>query len=349
MILKGKNIGIFSDIHIGLGQDSSTWHDIVLDFAKWATKIYSEAGINDIIITGDIFHNRSEIGVNTISVANEFFEILKDFRIFISVGNHDSFYKDRSDVNSVSILKGWKNITIVDKEPLIIEYKNKKISLIPWGTSIQDIPKSDICFGHFEIQSFYMNNFKTCDHGFESSNILEKSPLVFSGHFHKKDDRKYNKGRIVYVGSPFQQNYGDSGDDRGIYTFNIETEELNFIENTISPKHIKIFLSKLRDKTQDGDYLKNNVPDNMVSLIIDEEITNNKIDLLTANIQKFNPKTFKLDYKSVVEEKLENSDIIDYNLLDMEKNIEDFVNSIDIEHKSDIIDYLNNLYKELIA
>ena len=240
-IIKSKEIGIFSDIHIGLGQDSSTWHKIILDFSKWVRKVYTDLGINDIIIPGDIFHNRSEISVNTLSVAKEFFENLKDFRIFISAGNHDCYYKDRSDVNSISLFKGWNNIVVIDKEPLIIEAKGKKISLIPWGTEIENIPKADICFGHFEIQTFKMNSYKVCDHGIESVSLLDKSPLIFSGHFHTRDDRSYKKGRIVYVGSPYQQNFGDIDQIRGIYTFNPEFGDLNFIENDKSPKHIKLY------------------------------------------------------------------------------------------------------------
>jgi DNA repair exonuclease SbcCD nuclease subunit len=346
-VIKNKNIGIFSDIHIGLGQNSSMWHEIVLDFAKWISDKYNSLGISDIIIPGDIFHNRSEIGVNTISVANEFFEILKDFNIYISTGNHDSFYKENSTVNSISILKGWKNITIIDKGPLIIKSSNKTLSLIPWGTAIEDIPKTDICFGHFEIQSFYMNGTKVCDHGFESSNILNKAPLVFSGHFHKKDDRKYSKGRIVYVGSPFEHNFGDSGDERGAYTFNIETEELIFIKNDISPKHIKLDLTKLKNKTQDSVFLHKNVPNNLISLTIDDEISNEKIDILSASIQKLNPKSFRIDYKSNIEKTVENTEKIDYNLIDMEKNIEEFVTAIDVEHKASVIEYLTNVYKDL--
>jgi DNA repair exonuclease SbcCD nuclease subunit len=347
MTIKSKVIGIFSDIHIGLGQDSSVWHDVVLDFAKWVHKTYTDAGINDIIIPGDIFHNRSEISVNTLSTAKKFFDILKDFRIFISTGNHDCYYKDRSDVNSISLFEGWQNIIVVDKNPLILKFKTKSISLIPWGTPLSDMPETDICFGHFEIQSFYMNSFKVCDHGLESHNILEKSPLVFSGHFHSRDDRKYKKGRIVYVGSPYQQNFGDVDQKRGIYTFDLESEELNFIENELSPKHFKLSLKELKDKKQDASFLKNIIPNNMISLIIDEEIDSEKIALLSSNLQKLNPKLLRIDYKSNDEESVEISKKTDYNAVDIEKNIEDFVNSMDVEHKSDVIEYLTTIYKEL--
>jgi DNA repair exonuclease SbcCD nuclease subunit len=345
--IKSKEIGIFSDIHIGLGQDSSVWHKIVLDFSRWAREVYTDLGINDIIIPGDIFHNRSEISVNTLTVAKEFFDNLKDFRIFISAGNHDCYYKDRSDVNSISLFNGWNNIVVVDKTPIIIEAKGKKISLIPWGTEVEDIPEADICFGHFEIQTFKMNSYKVCDHGVDSTSLLDKSPLVFSGHFHTRDDRKYKKGRIVYVGSPYQQNFGDVDQVRGIYTFNTETNDLKFIENEKSPKHVKLHLSKLKNKEQDASYIKDNVPKNIISLVIDEDLDNDKLIALSTKLQTFNPIYFRTEYKQIDNGDVDNSTNVDYNIVDVEKNIEDFVNSMDIDHKEDVINYLNSTYKEL--
>lgn len=345
--IKSKEIGVFSDIHLGLGQDSSIWHKSVLEFATWVRDLYTTKGINDIIIPGDIFHNRNEISVNTLTIAKEFFTILKDFRIFISTGNHDCYYKDRSDVNSINMLDGWSNIVIIDKEPLLIEAGNKTISLIPWGTDVTDIPSSDICFGHFEINSFYMNSFKVCDHGVESYSLLDKAPFVLSGHFHKRELRSYDKGKIYYVGSPYQQNFGDAGDERGVYILNIETEEINFFENNISPKHIKIILSQLQNGIQDSQYLKDKVPNNMVSLVIDENITPDKVPLLSSKIQNLNPKFFRIDYKIKDNENDLNNSSKEYTAVDIPQSMEDFIESLEVQHKPEIISYLNEIYTQL--
>lgn len=344
--IKSKEIGVFSDIHIGLGQDSSVWHKSVLAFAEWVRDLYSSKGINDIIIPGDIFHNRNEISVNTLTIAKEFFSILKDFRIFISTGNHDCYYKDRSDVNSITLLDGWDNIVIVDKEPLIINANGKKISLIPWGTEVKDIPESDICFGHFEIKSFHMNSYKICDHGFESHSLLDKSPFVLSGHFHKRELRKYDKGKILYVGSPYQQNFGDVGDSRGVYILNTETEEIDFIENNVSPKHIRVYLDKLLSGEQDSTFLKENVTNNMVSFVIDKSIPSEKLSLISSKIQNLNPKFFRVEYK-LSETDISTDTVNEYSAVDIPKSIEDFVKTLEVQHKTEIINYLTQLYTKL--
>lgn len=344
--IKSKRIGVFSDIHIGLGQDSSMWHENVLSFAKWVKDLYSSKGINDIIIPGDVFHNRNEISVNTLNIAKEFFSILKDFRIFISTGNHDCYYKDRSDVNSISMFGGWDNIIVIDKKPLIINSNNKTISLIPWGTELKDIPESNICFGHFEIKSFHMNSYKVCDHGFESLSLLDKSPFVLSGHFHKREMRKYDKGNILYVGSPYQQNFGDVDDSRGVYILDIDSEEIEFIENNITPKHIRVYLEKLLNGEQSSAFLKENVPNNIVSFVIDENIPSEKLTLISSKLQNLNPKFFRIDYKLKQDQDSENSPN-EYSAVNIINSIENFVETLEVQHKPEIINYLTQLYTKL--
>lgn len=345
--IKSKKIGLFSDIHIGLNQDSQLWHEVCINFAKWACEVYTNLGINEIIIPGDIFHNRSQISVSTLQIAKEFFDILKEFKIYISTGNHDCYYRDKSDVNSISLLKGWNNITVIDEKSEILEYNDKKISLIPWGVDVEDIPNSDICFGHFEIQSFYMNSNKVCENGVKSQSLFKKSPFIISGHFHNKDERIYDKGKIVYLGSPYQQNFGDCDQKRGIYTLDLETNELSFIENKLSPVYIKLYLSKMKKGDQNSDFLKKNVKNNIISLIIDEEIESDKTTILISRLQSLNPKSIRIDYESTESKILEFSENKEYNMLDIEKNIDDFVNSLDMKYKEEVVEHVLNLYKEL--
>jgi len=351
MIKLDSNVGIFSDIHIGLGQDSQVWHKNILQFAEWASSIYKSKNINQILIPGDIFHNRNEISVNTLSMASDFFNIFlkNNFEIFISTGNHDCYYKDRSDVNSISLLRGWSNITLVDDKPCIFEVKNtkKKVSMIPWGTSIENIPQTDICLGHFEIESFKMNTYKTCEHGLKSENLLSKSPFIISGHFHRKAFRTYNNGHILYLGSPYQQNFGDIDDSRGIYTMDLSNNHFEFIENTISPKHVKIFLSDVLSKKTTSNILKEIVPSNMVSLVIDSTLLPEEINLITDKLHNLNPNFFRIEYK--VPEGSIPSGEVDKNFdgIDILKNLNDFIGAIDINFKEETFSYLEELYLKL--
>jgi DNA repair exonuclease SbcCD nuclease subunit len=340
MKIKSKKIGCFSDIHLGLGQDDEMWHKISLDFAEWASSVYKEKEIDEIIIPGDVFHNRSQISVETLSVAKKFFDYFKDFKIIISAGNHDCFLKNTSTINSISLLDGWNNITIVDKEPVVIESNNKKISLIPWGVDIDKMPNVDIMFGHFEINSFHMNSYKICEHGMSYANLLKKAKTVISGHFHKKDHKTYQSGQIVYLGSPYQHNFGDMLDDRGIYIFDIEKESFEFIENTISPKHYKLYTSKYDESDEKtNEIIKNNI----ISLVVDTKIDQDDFIKISSKISKHTP----LNVRSEYEEKEENQDQDiekEYDSGNLLKDIDDYIENLNIQNKKEVAEYIKQLY-----
>jgi DNA repair exonuclease SbcCD nuclease subunit len=345
MEIKNKKIGIFSDIHIGIGNESSIHNENVLKFSKWASNEFINNGITDIFILGDIFHNRNEISVETLSIADEFFKNFKDFRLFISTGNHDCFLKNKSDINSISILGGWSNITIYDKEIGLLKYKDKTISMVPWGFDPVDIPKTDYMFGHFEINTFNMNTYKQCEHGLSSGSLLDKSPFILSGHFHSKQQRDYKKGKIIYLGSPYQQNFGDMSEDRGVYILNLETSELSFIKNDISPKYFKL---KITDYKKNPLLFKSLIENNIISFILDEKISTEDIILYKEKIFKDNPKHIRVDYENIDDTILVSNNNTDYNSSNILSSIEDFVTSMDIDHKKETIDYLKDLYNKLI-
>lgn len=335
-----SKIGSFSDIHIGLYQDNPIWHDISLKFAEKVSSFYKKEGIKDIIIPGDIFHNRSEISVRTIHTAKRFFDYFKDFNIIISAGNHDSFFKEKAEVNSICIFDGWSNITIVDKRPHIIETSNgTTVSLIPWGTSVEDIPKTDICFGHFEINTFYMNTYRVCEKGENSTNLLEKSPFVISGHFHKKDHRTYKNGQILYLGSPYQHNFGDYGDDRGYYTIDLDSKSFDYYSNNFSPKFIKINKDSLIKKT-----IKDDLKNNFVHLSLDSSIKNEDVGKILTKLKSYNPNDIRIEYQNVEEEKTTEKS---YDSIDILENIYEYVQTLDIECKNEVVNYLTEVYNNI--
>jgi DNA repair exonuclease SbcCD nuclease subunit len=336
-----SRVGSFSDIHIGLYKDCPIWHDISLEFAEKVSAFYKKEGIKDIIIPGDIFHNRSEISVKTIHTAKHFFDYFKDFNIIISAGNHDSFFKEKAEINSICIFDGWNNITIVDKTTHVIETPNgTTVSLIPWGVDNKNIPKTDICFGHFEINTFYMNTYKACEKGEDSKNLLDKSSFIISGHFHKKDHRLYDKGQILYLGSPYQHNFGDYGDDRGYYIIDLDSKKFNFYSNTFSPKFLKL-------KTQDLEKtnIKNKIKNNFISVTLESSLQDNEIGKILNKIYSYLPNNVKIEYQDPTINN--NTDEKTYDSIDVLKNIYEYVDTLDIECKNEVVNYLTEVYNNI--
>jgi DNA repair exonuclease SbcCD nuclease subunit len=343
---KHNKICCVSDIHIGVHQNGSMWHDIVLEWAKWLHDELINKGIEDIIIAGDLFHYRDEIAVNTIQIATEVMKIWKPFNIGILIGNHDSYYKDKVDVHSLSILSGWNNITIFDKVTTI-EHKNKRLTFCPWGTELYEIPDdSDIVFGHFEIETFKLNEFKTCIEGIKSKSLLQKCDLIITGHFHLREERQYKNGTILYLGNPFQMDFGDINSTKGYYILDTKSKVYEFTKNDISPKHIKLKLSDLAREGTLTQSVKDSITDNILRFIIDRTITPDEVDIVLKKFSSLKPLSMNVDY-AINFDRFGLDDDLEYDLsgVDIPTAIREFISILEIEDKENITNFTMDLHR----
>lgn len=321
-MIKKSKVAIFSDLHLGIYGNSEKWHEIALAWADWIVKELKRQKIKDILFLGDFFHNRSEISVQTIHVASIILDKLKEFNIIMIVGNHDAYYKNRSDVHSLGLMTGHSNITIVDNN-LEIEAFDKKLLFVPWNTEIPD-EQYDYIFGHFEIQNFKMNNFKVCDHGLQASDLFKRSKNIFSGHFHHRNTKGYKEGTIHYVGNTFPMDFSDVANEKGYYILDLESDSLEFSSNTVSPKFKKILFSKITEYK--GVDFKNNV----VKLIVDMDATEKQVIKVQNFIAKFKPFNFFTEYNAVNTSVDEVDDIDSIDLMDA---MNEFIVNLKLEDK----------------
>ena len=345
MKFNNNTIGVIADIHLGVYQDSPLWHSLALDFARWAAKTYKALGIKDIVISGDIFHNRERVSVNTIHAASDFFKILEDFNIIAIAGNHDAFYRDRSDVSSISILKGWNNIHVVlDTE--IMEHNGKKIALVPWGADISKIEPCDIMFGHFEIASFSIARDQICTHGESANNLLNIAPLVMTGHFHMAETRKYEKGRIIYVGSPMELNWGEAYTPKYIWLLDVDEAKPKAIENKFSPKHYKLKASQIYQKL---DEFKSDIAGNFINVQVDQEMPITEVELLRAKISALKPLELRMDYQINNEIVLDELEDYDFNPVNIEKACQEVVDKLteDPSKRKKVLNMLLDIYHQV--
>lgn len=346
-LFKNNKIAIFSDLHIGVHRDSKFWHDVSQEWALWYISELKTKGITDIVFLGDYYHTRDEVSVDSLSFGTKLLKLFKDFNLHLLVGNHDCFLKDSATVNSISPYNEWSNVTVYDKA-FVFKHNEKTISFIPWGTELNDIPKADITFGHFEINLFKMNSFALCEDGFTADELLQKSPLVISGHFHLKDQRNYSDGTILYVGNPFQMDFNDAGSVKGYYTLDLTDNKLEFTENTISPKHVNLTMSHLISEKKLTDNIRKLINKNLIKFRVDKRTSSEDLEFIISKLREFEPLDFIIEHKT---------DICEYNLeeekkdlsgIDLEKAIGEFVEEMDVNNKQEILKYtleLLNKYK----
>jgi DNA repair exonuclease SbcCD nuclease subunit len=259
-------------------------------------------------------------------------------------GNHDCYLRDSSDINSLAPYAQWNNINLVDSIQLV-ESHGRKFSFVPWGEKIQNIQKSDIVFGHFEINFFKMNTFFICDHGADA--ILKKSPLVVSGHFHLRDERKYADGTVLYVGNPFQMDFNDAGTSKGYYIMDVTDNSYVFHENKISPVHHNITLSSMVHAGTITAEVKDQIRNNLIKLKIDRRISPDDIDVLLTKMRQYTPQQFVVEYETNFCDYDLDGDRKDLSGIDIEQAMREFIDLMDINNRQEVIDYTLELYKKI--
>ena len=339
-----NKVAIFSDLHLGVHQNSSFWLDISISWVKWFKDDIVSKGIKDVIFCGDFFHYRDEVSLISLDAGNKILDILKDLNVYMITGNHDCYYKETSEINSLSVFKGRNNIKVFDSITSL-NIHGKQMLFCPWGAKIATLPVSDIIFGHFELQNFKMNAFKICGDGDDPGVLSTKAPLIFSGHFHLRDEKIYNNSTIVYVGNPFEMDFGDSYQRKGYYVLDITKSSYEFVESTFTPKHIKIFLSKLITLKEVDKEFNSFVSKNIIKLVIDRNISSDHLDALVAKITTFKPNDLHVDYDINYNKIKVNEDAdLDLSGVDITKAIQEFVNMLDINNKKEVVEYTTSLY-----
>lgn len=206
-----KKVACFTDIHFGLKGGSRIHNQDCEDFVTWFCETAKKEGAETCIFLGDWHHNRSTTDVSTMNYTVSNLERLNNSfeKVYIITGNHDMFYKDKREIHSLEFGRLFPNITLVNEA-----LTEGDVTIMPWLIADEwkhvEKLKSRYIFGHLELPSFYMNAMvQMPDHGQLQSNHFVNQEYVFTGHFHKRQER----GNIVYMGNAFPHNYADAGDD----------------------------------------------------------------------------------------------------------------------------------------
>jgi len=240
-------VAIINDTHFGVRQDSVVYaNSQKLFYENVFFPTIDSNNVKHVLHLGDVFDRRKYANFLTIRNANEmFFDriVERNIETHVIVGNHDTFYRDTNEINSMRLLYSqskYDNLHIYWEKPVIVTIDNLDIMMCPWicsenqKQSLEAISNTNakVLMGHFEIMGFEMLKGTLCDHGLEQ-NLFSKFHCVFSGHFHHPSSYQ----NITYLGAPYEMNWGDYQGRRGFHLFDTETLELEFIENPYSVHH----------------------------------------------------------------------------------------------------------------
>ncbi len=230
-------IAIITDTHFGARNDNLNFNEY---FYKFYENIFfptlKERGITTCIHLGDVVDRRKYISYRiAYDFRSRFISQFQKFGIdlHVIIGNHDTYYKNTSEINSMDELVGRDRVWIYS-EPTVKEFDEVPILFMPWintnnySTAINslDTAKTDLLMGHLEINGFQMHQGQYSDSGHEKE-LFRKFDTVFSGHFHHKSD----DGQIYYLGSPYEMTWADYDSPKGFHVFDTNTRELERIVN----------------------------------------------------------------------------------------------------------------------
>jgi len=297
----------------------------------------------DILIhLGDLFDNRTAIPIN---ISNKVEKILKDISdiipIHIMVGNHDLFNKGSNEVNSVRLFSYMnKNISVYEN-PSKIKLQNKDLILIPWVEKRTDLIKciennpGDYLFCHSDLNGCKMHLNSVAHRNGDKIDVDEfnKYKEVFSGHVHIKQTNK----NFRFIGSLWQMDRNDTGDQKGITILDLETGVVGFHANDYSPVFRKFRviteedIDKLDEIKDTKDYIDLAISNN---LLINNRKLRRKLEMM---LEKGN--FASVEYIDDIVQKNEDGEDIISEAVEIDEESMDI--SIKLEYETYIREYID--------
>jgi len=352
-------MAFISDIHFGVRNNSEIYLGIMEDFfLKTLPKVLNDHNIRDLRILGDLVEYRNTINIRTLNYVLKIFRWyateMPQVSIKILAGNHDIYYHNRLDINMLEALRDLNNIEIIDK---VTEenINGKKIITYPWlidGSeadikfkSVQDSKeKYDLCLGHFEINGFEMQRGISCEDGVESG-AFKNYKRVFTGHFHIRNTSK--DGKITYLGCPYQMDWGDYGNEKGIHIFDVDTGETTLVMNEDSPKFVKITIDDIQKKRKAK---FQQIRGNFARLVIEKKVNESALIKVQAKLEAMGPIKFDVDNQYIEDFEGIVDDVELENINDPISFMSEYVEAFEFEEEEKIEkNEINKLMKELYA
>jgi DNA repair exonuclease SbcCD nuclease subunit len=275
-----SKIYLIGDSHIGLGYPNSVdkWFKVHKEYFSefLIPTLKKRIKPGDIIVhLGDLFDNRNIIPINLLNYGMDVVEELSKIApLHIIIGNHDLWSKSASEINSIRPFRYIPNVMIYDKLSTL-EYNGNKILMMPFIDkrleqikAIDDNKDCDYLFCHSDLNGCRMHLTSVAHKNSDKIDIENFSGFkgVYSGHIHLVQRNK----NFTFVGSIFQMDRNDYGDQKGIFVIDTNDGTEEFIKNNISPVFNKIrvvgeedieILEKLKDSK---DYIDIAISNNLL-------------------------------------------------------------------------------------
>jgi DNA repair exonuclease SbcCD nuclease subunit len=342
-------IGLITDTHYNFRKANKPFHEY---FAKFYDEIFfptlKKNKIKTVIHLGDAFDSRKGVDYWALDWAKEnVYDRFQDLGITVYniVGNHDAYYKNSNEINSIdTLLQQYYNVVRVSK-PAEYIIEGMKAVLLPWICTdneketfeLLEETEAKVVFGHLELNGFTVYPGQYQQEGLDKK-VFQKFDRVYSGHYHTRSD----DGKIFYLGNPYQMFWNDVNDKRGFHIFDTDDYKLDYYQNPHTMFE-RVYYENNNPKDFDASYLT----DKMVKIVVRQRDDYKMFDKFVDSIVKVNPLELKI---------IENVDVYDEDVNCDEIPTEDTLSILDkyVEEsefeldKNTIKKLLREFYKEAL-
>lgn len=232
---------LYSDLHIR--EDTlQTCETALSQIGELAVK----HEVDYIINGGDTFNTRGLLPTSCLDVLYKHYKKWSNngSKQIILVGNHDQ--EDRKgEVHPMKVFESFDGWHVVDR-PQIIEgientifcpymHKNDVQNYLAAAKKKHGNWRSWDAFVHWGICGAKRNDSNTDTDGV-LLDWLENFRNVFSGHYHFRNTIQ----NVHYIGSPYQQNFGEMNQEKGIVIYDNDKNKKDFYEIKNTPKHYEV-------------------------------------------------------------------------------------------------------------
>tara|TARA_Y100001937_G_scaffold31538_1_gene45153 strand:+ start:1416 stop:2474 length:1059 start_codon:yes stop_codon:yes gene_type:complete len=318
-------IAILNDTHCGIRNSSEVFLNNAEEFYN---KVFfpecEKQNIKQIVHLGDYYDHRKFVNFKALNHNRRIFldQIRKrGMSMDIIPGNHDTFYKNTNELNSLKECLGhYMNEVHIIMEPTVMQYDSLRLGLVPWICQdnydlcmnfIKDC-KADWLGAHLELNGFEMMRGLTNKHGMDPK-LFSRFEMVLSGHYHCSSQ----KDNIWYLGSQMEFFWSDAHDPKYFHILDTETRKMEKIRNN------NTLFEKILYNDKEIDYNK-----------FDKDLTNKFVKVVVMD--KTDPFTFDRFIDNIQNQKIyelkiaENfNEFIGANVDDESMNFEDTAEIVD--------------------
>jgi len=209
-------------------------------------RIYQDARCDALWDLGDTTDDRSAIPVPTIdSICQNLAQFASGQWNIKLIGNHEQYLRN----TQVSVARLFEPFFSVVERPVILEYGRVQIACAPYPPNDEtlnsflkslDQSKPTILLGHFQLAGCFGHAGQLMTG--VPLDLIKWVKLGLLGHIH----RPQSFGHIHYVGSPFQQNWGEAGEEKRVAIVDISEVSgqvsLEWVPLTGYPEYLEVDL-----------------------------------------------------------------------------------------------------------